>query len=130
MSRRSSIMVQRTYYQIGMFTLFTVLLWVSVSVYLALVGSADVGVEKDLLITVPATPDQTTVASISARRQIGTEALTLVKDIVPATASAQPNSTPRPSITPSPSPSAVASSSAQSEASDEDEIIDTSADEF
>lgn len=130
MSRRNSIMVQRAYYQMGTVTLFAVLLWVSVSVYLALVGSAEVGVDKDTLLSVPPAPDQVTVASISARTQIGSTALTLVKDIVPATASAQPTSTPRASASPSPASSPVASSSAAPNESNETEILDTTGDDF
>ena len=134
MSRRNSIMVRRAYYQMGMVTLFAVLLWVSVSVYLALVSSSDVAVDKDLLSPIPPFADTVTVASISGRTQIGSNAQILVGDIVPSTPSAQPTSTPRPTLTPSPSSSpASASSSAASAtpaASSEPEILDTTGDDF
>lgn len=129
MSRRNSIMVQRAYYQMGLVTLFSVLLWVSVSIYLALVSAPDVGVDKDLLVPVVPLSDSVTVASISARNQISSTALILVKDIVPSTASAQAKATPTPTPKPSSSPES-ASASATPSASPSPEVLDTGGDEF
>lgn len=72
-------MVRKAYYQIGMVTLFTVLLGVSVNVYLALSSPSETEIETELLTTVNPKIDETTLASISARIQIGNAAIETVK---------------------------------------------------
>jgi hypothetical protein len=123
-------MVHRAYYQMGMVSLFAVLLWVSVSVYLALVGSSDVAVDKDLLSPVPPFTDTATVASISGRTQVGANAVILVGDIVPATPSASPVSTARSTIAPSPSPSPASASASAAPAESDEGVSETSEAEF
>jgi hypothetical protein len=113
MSRRGSLMIRRSYYQVAMVTLFTALLWVSVSVYVALTSVTDVGVETTLLTPVSPIIDEATVASLSARTQISLTAEELVKDLAPASPSAAVQSS-----APSPSPSPVVAASESAEVSE------------
>lgn len=92
MSRRNSLMVRKAYYQMGMVTLFTTLLWVSVSVYLAITSPTEVEVEPIMLTPVSPKIDEATLASISARTQMGILAEDTVRSASPAagTESAEP----------------------------------------
>jgi len=65
----------------GMVTLISTILWVSVSIYQALVSPAEIGVDNNLLSPISPQIDQVTVASISGRTQIGEGALILVTDL-------------------------------------------------
>lgn len=117
MSRRSVIMVQKTYYQIGLVTLLSVLLWVSITVYQAIVGSVDVGVDPALLAPVTSTIDAAVVASISGRTQMASTAAEMVKSLPAPLASGAPVATPKAKVekiaTVSATKSAVASTSAE-----------------
>lgn len=114
MSRRNSIMVRRTYYQMGMVSLFSVLLWISISIYVALVTPSENAVDKSILSTIPPNIDATTIASISARIQIASSSTILVGDLPVASPSANPKIVTISSPPPSTSAGAVESSSSAS----------------
>lgn len=92
MSRRSSIMVQKTYYQIAVITLITAVMWVLLGIYRALTTIPDVGVDQAILSPIQARIDETTVASISARNQLSKTALEQVVEIGEAISSTSPAS--------------------------------------
>ena len=87
MSKHSTILISRNYYQIALITLFVVFLWVAISVYRALSTPAPIGVDASTLSPVSPTIDQATVASLSARTQLSQSAATIVQSLV-ATSSA------------------------------------------
>lgn len=84
-------MVRKTYYQMGMVSLFSVLLWISISIYIALVTPGENAVDKSILSNVPPNIDATTVASISARIQIASGSVTLVEGLSIASPTASPS---------------------------------------
>ncbi len=93
MSKHSTILISRNYYQIALITLFVVFLWVAISVYRALSTPAPIGVDASTLSPVSPTIDQATVASLSARTQLSQSAATIVQSLV-ATSSATPPPSP------------------------------------
>ena len=90
MSRRSSIMIQRSYYQIALITFIIAIMWVLLSVYNALTSVSDVGVDATILSPLQVQIDETTVASIAGRTQLSQTAPAQVEGITQVLPSASP----------------------------------------
>ncbi len=114
MSRRSVILVRRTYYSLALITFWTAIVWTGLGIYRALVKPVDVGVDAATLAPLTPTLDEVTLASLSARTQLTPTLLETVRTSLPtATSAAEPSSParslPRSETTP------VASASASSQ---------------
>ena len=114
MSRRSVILVRRTYYSLALITFWIAIVWTGLGIYRALVKPVDVGVDAATLAPLTPTLDEVTLASLSARTQLTPTLLETVRTSLPtATNAAEPNTLeqtlPRSETTP------VASASASSQ---------------
>jgi hypothetical protein len=90
MARRSSLLVSKTLYQIGIVTLFVALTWVGIGVYLALNKQANAEVDTKILEPINPVIDQEVIKALSSR---------LVVEIVePTDSSAAATPTPSDSI--------------------------------
>lgn len=70
MASRDSILVSRTFYQIGMITLIASIMWIGVAVYSASIKSSAVAVDKTLLEPLNPTIDQGVIDSLSTRLKV------------------------------------------------------------
>lgn len=70
MSRRDTILVSRTLYQIGVMTVIGSIFWVLISVYLAMVKTPDLNVSPTVLAPINPVINPAVVASLSARLTI------------------------------------------------------------
>lgn len=113
MSRRSVILVRRTYYSLALITFWTAVVWTGLGIYRALVKPVDVGVDAATLAPLTPTLDETTLASLSARTQVTPTLLETVRTIPTATGAAISSTPIQPSPLPQTSPSASASASSQ-----------------
>lgn len=70
MARRDSILVSKTLYQVSVITLIAAIAWVGIGIYLALMKSTAVEVDKSMLEPITTTINQDTVKSLSTRLKI------------------------------------------------------------
>lgn len=70
MSRRNSLMVSRTLYQIGVVTLLMALIWVGFGAYRALSNTKVENVDKSLLESVPAAIEVEVVNQLKTRLRV------------------------------------------------------------
>jgi len=67
MSRRDTILVSRTLYQLGVITVMGAVCWVGITVYDALAKAPDINVDQSILSPISPVIDQATIASLSGR---------------------------------------------------------------
>jgi hypothetical protein len=112
MSRRSVILVRRTYYSVALITFWTAIVWTGLGIYRALVKPVDVGVDSATLAPLTPTLDEVTLASLSARTELTPTLLATVRTLAPvASESAAPSAAPKPTTTPSATPASASASS-------------------
>lgn len=70
MTRKDSLLVSRTLYQLGMVTLVTAIVWVVVGVYLAISKPLSVNVDQSLLEPISPTIDQQVITDLSKRLKV------------------------------------------------------------
>lgn len=73
MSRRNSLMVGRTLYQIGVLTLLVAVIWVGFGAYRALSNTKIENVDKSLVEPMTATIDMKVVNQLQSRLKISNE---------------------------------------------------------
>ena len=70
MSRRDSVLVNRSLYQIGILTLVASIVWVAVGVYTAIINPLAVEIDKNMLSPLPPSLDLGVIENLTKRLKI------------------------------------------------------------
>lgn len=93
MSRRDSVLVNRSLYQIGILTVVASIIWVGVGIYTAMVNPLAVEVDKNMLLPLPATLDTSVIESLTQRLKVESSIELLSNSSNLATGSGETNDT-------------------------------------